>query len=272
MSWFKRKEKPQAVAAISSESPRNPLGPRDQEAANARAAASKSTNLYPAPTLSQAWLDRSAPAEDRRTDLCPNCGGKLKKVPGAKTKCPHCGRPMYVRVDPRINATVVVTEAELEGIDDANAVAYGTWEERRQDKIHRAAARERLRQKFGSTPDEADVNWQFLNEKFLNAVAHDDGYVIFTVAGEMTEQLMREKKYADAVHMVARVIVNLWVDEDHNIPPAWTAVIEKAAKNGVSLDDARTAFIEGARGLHAIPRYRVNAAEVWESVIAQVRL
>lgn len=228
------------------------------------------SDQFPEPTLNRAWMERSAPAEDRRTDICPYCGGQLKKIPAAKTKCPHCGNSMYVRVDPRINARVVVTQAGLEGIEDANAVAHGTWEERRQDKIDRAAVRDRLAQNFGPMPDEADVSWGFLNKKFMRAVACDDGYSMFTTACEMTDQLVREKKYPEAVRMVARVVVNNWVNSAHDIPPAWVGVVEKALSNGVTVDEARDLFIGGAAALHAIPCYRVDASEIWDNLANQL--
>lgn len=34
------------------------------------------------------------PAADKRKAECPSCHQALKKVPGAKTKCPHCGEPL----------------------------------------------------------------------------------------------------------------------------------------------------------------------------------
>lgn len=238
MAWFKHKEKVQVTATVSV-------------------------------TLVQPQNDYVPPA-DKRTNICPNCGATLAKVPGAKTKCPHCGRFMYVRTDPHINARVVVGEDDLEAVDDAIAVANGTWEERKASKAHRAKATADLTKSFGFAPSEADVTWRVLNEDFLDAVKRGDGYAIFTTSGGMTNELVRAKKYADAVRMVARVIVNWWVDQDHDIPPAWIQVVDKALKNGITLDEARDLFIAGAAGISAIPRYRVDAAKVWEGVLSQL--
>lgn len=61
---------------------------------------------------------KSLKQKDERKAECPNCSEKLEKIPGAKTKCPHCGKYMFVRTRPKDNIRVVVTEIEADRIDE----------------------------------------------------------------------------------------------------------------------------------------------------------
>lgn len=54
--------------------------------------------------------------KDERKAECPNCAGALEKVPGAKTKCPHCGEFMLVRTRPD-NVRLVLTEKQANEVE-----------------------------------------------------------------------------------------------------------------------------------------------------------
>jgi len=54
---------------------------------------------------------------DLRKAECPYCHQTLKKIPGAKTKCPHCDGVMFVRTRLKDFARVIVTSAEAVQID-----------------------------------------------------------------------------------------------------------------------------------------------------------
>lgn len=95
---------------------------------------------------------------DERTAFCPSCNGALKKVPGAKTKCPICSEFMYVRTDPRSQSRRVVNESELEDIEDAWAVLNGTFEHRQQEKANREAMRLELAEILGRSPSEPELD------------------------------------------------------------------------------------------------------------------
>lgn len=45
---------------------------------------------------------------DKRNAQCPTCDKELKKIPGAKTKCPYCSQFMYVRTLPKTNERMVL--------------------------------------------------------------------------------------------------------------------------------------------------------------------
>src|SRR5438067_1135907 len=106
------------------------------------------------------------PPDDRKPE-CPYCHGKLKKVPGSKTKCPTCGRFMYVRTDPETKARRVVTAAEASKIDELWAVVAGTAEQLQEGKAEFENERRILKLRFGKEPSESDVTWGVLNNQLI---------------------------------------------------------------------------------------------------------
>lgn len=103
------------------------------------------------------WVDTSQ-WPDERVAICPSCEGALKKVPGAKTKCPNCGEFVYVRTDPRSKSRRVVNESELEDIEDAWAMQDGTYEARQDAKREREIERDKLTGLLGRAPSEAELD------------------------------------------------------------------------------------------------------------------
>jgi hypothetical protein len=67
---------------------------------------------------------------DQRKAECPSFHQTLKKIPGSKTKCPHCGKFMYIRTRPRDQVRVVVNQA---GVDKIEA-DWASYFEEREDK------------------------------------------------------------------------------------------------------------------------------------------
>jgi len=129
---------------------------------------------------------------DSRVAACPYCGVALKKVPGAKTKCPDCGEYMFVRTDSRINSRVVVTEVQASDIDDEWAKINGTWDERLADRNRRDQTRERLREKWGIEPAERDVEWGALNAKIKECIQHANWQTYRDTMMEMAHQVREE--------------------------------------------------------------------------------
>jgi predicted RNA-binding Zn-ribbon protein involved in translation (DUF1610 family) len=108
------------------------------------------------------WIDSSL-WPDERAAICPSCNGALKKVPGAKTKCPNCGEYAYVRTDPRSKSRRVVSESELEDIEDAWAIQGGYYEERQAAKLEREIDREKLAGVLGRVPSDAELDLHLIN-------------------------------------------------------------------------------------------------------------
>lgn len=209
------------------------------------------------------------PPDDKRTNICPNCGEGLAKVPGAKTKCPHCGRYIYVRTDPRINARVCVGESDLEDLEDAVAKANGTWDERQRVKKQRVLTESKLAKKLGSKPSDADIRWSVSNQDFLSAAQSQNVEGMRSTSGDMAEQLVHEEKYRDAIAMVARVIVIDWVD-DKWVLPTWGGIVDSAIKSGVSVEDARGLFFEGCSAVKVVHRYAVDPSRAWDATLKQL--
>jgi ssDNA-binding Zn-finger/Zn-ribbon topoisomerase 1 len=86
--------------------------------------------------------------------ICPYCGEPLKKKPGRKKKCPHCGNYVYVRKRPRDGERVLVTVAQMKIIDDLHPLPE---EERREYEKKYTEAETALTKQFGFTPAASDV-------------------------------------------------------------------------------------------------------------------
>jgi predicted RNA-binding Zn-ribbon protein involved in translation (DUF1610 family) len=67
---------------------------------------------------------------DQRKAECPACHHVLEKIPGSKTKCPHCGNFMYVRTRPHDRTRNIVTKTEADRI----AADWLTYGEEQEDK------------------------------------------------------------------------------------------------------------------------------------------
>jgi hypothetical protein len=145
----------------------------------------------------------SEEAKDFRLAACPYCGVELKKVPGAATKCPDCHKTMYVRTDHRVHKRLVVTEEEVDEIDDGNeALAKGdlaTYEQRRRETY------DRLAKKFGQAAGANDVRWAMLNEDLLmHQVRHDYGLYRNT-RYKMMEILQRRGKAEESLRFALEI-------------------------------------------------------------------
>lgn len=85
---------------------------------------------------------------DERTDICPNCLGKLKKIPEAKTKCPNCSKYCLVKTKVVGNkmVKVVCTEDEARLIEmeyEIERLKHWIW-----DQIFIAINKQNIENKF----------------------------------------------------------------------------------------------------------------------------
>ncbi len=105
---------------------------------------------------------------DERVAICPSCSGGLKKVPGAKTKCPNCSEFVYVRTDPRTKSRRVVKEAELEDIEDAWAILNGSYEARQESKREREFERGNLASVLKRQPTESELDLHLIHRELVD--------------------------------------------------------------------------------------------------------
>jgi len=140
MGFFRKKERPEDIIGLT------PIN-NSSNSVNEQPSDYGSTYVY-------------VPPVDNREAKCPNCQGVLKKVPGSKTKCPLCGKFMFIRTDPHTRTRVVVTEDGAEHIDDETAKLNGTWEDRLKEKQKIAKAKAELTKRFGGVePSKEDLEW-----------------------------------------------------------------------------------------------------------------
>ena len=172
---------------ISSNSEQNSSSSQSSEAS-----LNENLNLESMGNYYDDWKD------DRKAE-CPYCFAKLKKIPGAKTRCPACGFSMYVRYDPRTKSQRVVREEELELIEDERAKLNGTWEQRLEEKNHREQVKAELRKSFGTEPSEGDVQWRIYNENLLTHAKNRDWGLYRNTIHDMGKQLKKEGKLETAL-------------------------------------------------------------------------
>ncbi len=113
--------------------------------------------------------------KDERKAECPNCHKALSRIPGAKTKCQHCGKFMFVRTRPKDNTRVVVTKAEADKIDEEWSIVAGTHDIFVAEKEEFAKEKEILRKRFGGKePSDNDVRWGLLNKQLIEHAKNGD--------------------------------------------------------------------------------------------------
>lgn len=143
--------------------------------------------------------------QDKRKAECPYCNNELKKVPGAKTKCPHCGEYMYVRTNPN-NVRLVVTQAQANEIDEQWRIENDTQEMYLEEQKRFEDRRAQLRQQFGGKePSEHDVQWGLLNEDTINHASNGQWGLYRNARMQMADLLWKEKRHKGALEMYCMV-------------------------------------------------------------------
>ncbi|HDH28098.1 MAG TPA: hypothetical protein ENH13_03090 [Euryarchaeota archaeon] len=143
--------------------------------------------------------------KNERMAECPSCKGQLKKIPGRKTKCPHCGQFMYVRTRPKDNVRVVVTKEQADEIDEEWAIASGTHNDFLAKKEEIENERKVLRKRFGKEPSESDVKWGVLNKQLITHAQDSDWGLYRNTRFEMAEILRKEIKLKNALQTYLEV-------------------------------------------------------------------
>lgn len=143
--------------------------------------------------------DATHSVTDARVAICPSCGAQLKKIPGAKTKCPKCKQFMFVRTDSKTMSKVVVNAKQADSIDEEWAKINGTWESLKQEKDRFTKAKSQLSKQFGTEASDSDAKWRLLVEdSLIHSAMQNWGYYRITIF-QMGEQLRKEGKIMDAL-------------------------------------------------------------------------
>lgn len=155
-------------------------------------------------TITVADLTKSANGDtttviDKRVATCPVCSAKLKKIPGAKTKCPKCKQFMFVRTDSKTMSRVVVDAKQAELIDEEWAKISGTWESLKKEKERFIKTKSDLSEKFGAEASDADTKWALLIEDSLSHSAMQNWGHYRNTIFQMGEQLRKEGKMKHAL-------------------------------------------------------------------------
>jgi hypothetical protein len=147
---------------------------------------------------------RREPTDLRKAE-CPYCFQALKKIPGAKTMCPHCSCFMFVRTRPEDFSRVVVTSAEAARIETDFQILAGAREPDFRyitTESEVKAERERLKESFaakaGTGPSDDDVKWGLLNQKAINSA-----HIYLTMA----EFLARRWRLREALELYLYVCI-----------------------------------------------------------------
>ncbi|MCX6741214.1 MAG: hypothetical protein NTY61_02335 [Candidatus Parcubacteria bacterium] len=137
--------------------------------------------------------------KDERMAECPNCHKALAKVPGSKTKCPYCGKFMFVRTRPKDNARVVVTEEGANKIDEDWTIVGGMQDIFVAEKEEFEKEKEILRRRPGGREySDNDVKWSLLNKHLIEYIKNGDWGLYRNARYQMAEILRGEMKLKDA--------------------------------------------------------------------------
>lgn len=231
---------------------------------------------------------------DARTAICPSCGFGLNKVPGAKTKCPHCAAFMYVRTDPETNSRVVVTAERAEEIEDEWSKINGTWEYRQEEKRRYQATKDQLTENFkGVVPSDNDIKWSLLNEDSVKHASVQDWGLYRNTIFQMGEILRKEEKHSMAIEKYLLVCYmdtcgpnNVGVPLGQKVEFAQKAfskefaflapgVLERVQKSAKSinadLDSLREILLEVATKYKGAIPFTLTPEDSWKQIIEELK-
>ncbi|HOT98294.1 MAG TPA: hypothetical protein PKZ83_14285 [bacterium] len=224
---------------------------------------------------------------------CPYCGSALKKKPGAKTKCPFCGCYIFVRTRPIDKKQVLVTQDEIEIIEEEWAIVNGTHEFYLAGKRERESIRDELHKKFGHPPDKEDIEWVRLNRQ-LHREARENAWGGYTsTRRQMAEALQKRNKLDHALRTYLEVCyldlngpqnctVYLYKEANPRKEPRFLPkegmlaieidqVISISKKNGITVSELKRLFFEIANKQHQNLRLPLSPEKAWELVDKQLR-
>lgn len=131
--------------------------------------------------------------DDQRKAECPYCNNALKKIPAKKTKCPHCGKYIFVRTKPnKMRATV--TKEQAAAIDNDWLVRQSTDDKDLNGEKEFYVEKKILQARFGKEPSISDIKWGLLNKRANEAMKKSDFSALSGIYSQMALQKHEEGK------------------------------------------------------------------------------
>jgi predicted RNA-binding Zn-ribbon protein involved in translation (DUF1610 family) len=131
--------------------------------------------------------------------VCPYCDVALEERPARKNKCPNCGNFIYVRTRPVDDKKVLVTEAQIDLIEEQWAIYHGIHDEYLTQKAIVEQEKAELTQRFGCPPAQNDVQWSLLNKQIIEHSKSGNWGFYRNTRFEMAEILRKEGKLKQAL-------------------------------------------------------------------------
>jgi hypothetical protein len=131
--------------------------------------------------------------------VCPYCSRLLQRKPAKKTKCPQCGKFIYVRTRPQDQLKVLVTEQQADLLEEQWSLVKGTHGEYLAQKQKIEAERARLAKLFGTAPSENDIKWGLLGKDAMEHAVNGNWGFYRNARFQMAEVLRKESKLEQAL-------------------------------------------------------------------------
>jgi hypothetical protein len=132
-------------------------------------------------------------------DVCPYCSSKLNRRPQKKKKCAQCGNYIYVRTRPTDRKRVLVTEKQIEEIEDQWSKLLMARAPRIQKQEVFDDAKKILAAKFGREPADSDVIWSLLKKEIITYTSSHQWGLYRNTLFEMGELLRSKNKWSCAL-------------------------------------------------------------------------
>lgn len=137
--------------------------------------------------------------------ICPYCNYALDKKPGRKKKCPGCNNFIYVRTSPKTGGKILITEPQIDTIEEQWSIIDGTHSEYKQKKEIIENERQSLTKKFGREPSKNDINWSLLNKELIDNASSGNWGLYRNTKFAMAEILSAESKSKQALSIFLEV-------------------------------------------------------------------
>jgi hypothetical protein len=219
--------------------------------------------------------------------ICPYCSVAIIKKPLRKSKCPHCGQYIYVRIRPIDRQRVLVTleqasEIEVQWTNFPQSYIYDHIDPKEIE-----FSRNEYFKKKGVVLSDADAKWYFLNQKLLEHSKNADWGLYRNTRLSMGSVLEHDhRKVERALHTYLEVCYfdingprNLSGLSDPELlekfppfssgesflaPAVVTKILELSGMLHLKHSDIKTIFMEAAGTVFRNLKLPVTPVQAWE--------